>query len=103
MVELKGVALYRSQWKEVFFCAYLICDGGYHTWPCRMSPSKNRMPNSPEMRWSKNVELVRKDIEDVFGILKVRFRLLKNFNYLRKQSSIDDVDSGIKVLEVWEC
>ncbi len=48
------------------------------------------MPNSPEMRWSKNVESVRKDIEGVFGILKVRFRFLKNFNNLRSQSSIDD-------------
>jgi hypothetical protein len=55
-----------------------------------MSPSKNGMPGSPEMRWSKNLELVRKDIEGVFGILKIRFRFLKNFNCLCHQSSIDD-------------
>jgi hypothetical protein len=48
------------------------------------------MPGTPEMRWSKNLESVRKDIEGVFGILKVRFRFLKNFNNLRHQSSIDD-------------
>ncbi len=48
------------------------------------------MPNSPEMRCSKNLEFVRKDIEGVFGILKIRFRFLKNFNNLREQSSIDD-------------
>ena len=42
------------------------------------------------MRWSKNVESVRKDIEGVFGTLKVRFRFLKNFNNLSRQSSIDD-------------
>jgi hypothetical protein len=76
--------------KKTFFGVYLICDGGYHTWPCLVSPSKNGMPGTPEMRWSKNLESVRKDIEGVFGILKVRFRFLKNFNNLRHQSSIDD-------------
>ena len=90
MVELKGLALHRSPWTEVFLRAYLICDGGYHAWPCLMSPSKNGIPNSPEMRWSKNLESVRKDIEGVFGILKVRFRFLKNFNMMRTQSSIDN-------------
>ena len=76
--------------KKTFFGAYLICDGGYHMWPCLMSPTKNGMPGTPEMKWSKNVESVRKDIEGVFGILKVRFRFLKNFNNLSRQSSIDD-------------
>ena len=77
--------------KKTFFGPYLICDGGYHScWPCLMSPSKNGMPGSPEMRWSKNLESVRKDTEGVFGILKIRFRFLKNFNCLRHQSSIDD-------------
>jgi hypothetical protein len=32
---------------------------------------QNGMPNSPEMHWSKNLESVRKDIEGVFGILKI--------------------------------
>jgi hypothetical protein len=76
--------------KKTFFGVYLICDGGYQAIPCLMYPSKNGLPNSPEMLWSKNVESVRKDIEGVFGILKVRFRFLKNFNNLRRQSSIDD-------------
>ena len=76
--------------RKTFFGVYLICDGGYHEWPCLMFPSKHGMPNSPEMRWSKNVESVRKDIEGVFGILKIRFRFLKNFNNLRDQSAIDD-------------
>jgi hypothetical protein len=42
------------------------------------------------MKWSAKVESVRKDIEGVFGILKVRFKFLKNFNSLHKQSAIDD-------------
>ena len=69
--------------KRTFFGAYLICDRGYHAWPCLMSPSNMGLPNSPEMRWTKNLESVRKDIEGVFGILKIRFRFLKNFNFLR--------------------
>jgi hypothetical protein len=69
--------------KRTFFGAYLICDGGYHAWPCLMSPSTKGLPDSPEMRWTKNLESVRKDIEGVFGILKIRFRFLKNFNFLR--------------------
>jgi hypothetical protein len=84
--------------KKTFFGAYLICDGGYHAWPCLMFPSKNGMPNSPEMRWSKNLESVRKDIEGVFGILKIRFRFLKNFNNLRTQSSIDNVFTNCCIL-----
>lgn len=76
--------------RRTFFGAYLICDGGYHAWPCLMSPSKKGMPDSPEMRWTKNLESIRKDIEGVFGILKIRFRFLKNFNNLRTQSSIDN-------------
>ncbi len=43
------------------------------------------------MRWSKNLESVQKDREDVFGILKIRFRFQKNFNCLVcHQSSIND-------------
>jgi Plant transposon protein len=74
--------------KKTFFGLYLICDGGYQAIPCLLS--KNGQPDSPEMRWSKNVESVRKDIEGVFGILKIRFRFLKNFNNLREQSAVDD-------------
>ena len=42
------------------------------------------------MKFSKKLESVRKDIEGVFGILKVRFRFLKTFNLLRRQDSIDN-------------
>ena len=73
-----------------FFCVYLICAGGYHRWPCLISPVKAGVPGSAVMKWSAKVESVRKDIEGVFGILKVRFKFLKNFNSLHKQSAIDD-------------
>lgn len=76
--------------KRNFFGAYLICDGGYHKWPCLIFPWKKGLPNSPAMMFSKKLESVRKDIEGVFGILKVRFRFLKTFNLLSRQDSIDN-------------
>ena len=36
------------------------------------------------------MESVRKDIEGMFGILKKRFKFLKNFNVLQTQSGIDN-------------
>ena len=68
----------------------MICDGGYHRWPCLISPVKAGIPGSAVMKWSAKIESIRKDIEGVFGILKKRFKFLKNFNSLHKQSSIDN-------------
>ena len=73
-----------------FFGVFLICDGGYHRWPCLISPVKTGAAGSPVMKWSAKLESVRKDIEGVFGILKKRFRFLKNFNSLHQQSDIDN-------------
>ena len=73
-----------------FFGVYLICDGGYHRWPCLNSPLKTSPAGSPVMQWSKKMELVRKGIEGVFGILKKRFKFLRNFNHLHNQSDVDN-------------
>ena len=73
-----------------FFGVYLICDGGYHRWPCLISPVKTGVAGSPVMKWSAKVESIRKDIEGVFGILKKRFRFLKNFNNLNNHSDVDN-------------
>ena len=51
---------------------------------------KTGVAGSPVMKWSAKLESVRKDIEGVFGILKKRFRFLKNFNNLFHQSDIDN-------------
>ena len=61
-----------------FLGAYLICDGGYHDWPCLVCPYKHQIPGTSIESWSKNVESVRKDIECIFGILKKRFLFLKH-------------------------
>ena len=68
----------------------LICDGGYHRWPCMMFPIKSGAAGSPLLKWGRNVESIRKDIECVFGSLKKRFYYLKQFNRSRKQSTIDN-------------
>jgi hypothetical protein len=73
-----------------FFGVYLICDGEYHRWPCLISPVKAGVPGGAVMKWSSKVESVSKDIEGVFGILKARFRFLKNFNSLKHHASIDN-------------
>jgi hypothetical protein len=51
---------------------------------------KADVPGSAVMKRSGKVESVRKDIEGVFGILKARFKFLKNFNSLHKQSAVDN-------------
>ena len=75
---------------KTFTGVYLICDGGYHRWPCLVSPVKSGPAGSPTMKWSGKLESVRKDIEGVFGILKRRFRFLKNFINLSCQKSVDN-------------
>jgi hypothetical protein len=56
--------------------SYLLCDGGYHRWPCLVFPIKSGVPGSTARKWSMLIESVRKDIEGTFGILKMRFRYL---------------------------
>ena len=55
---------------------YVICDNGYLRWSVLVPPFK--VTNlEVEIRWSKWVESMRKDVEDTFGILKGRWRVLK--------------------------
>lgn len=68
---------------------YLVCNGGYNRWPCLVYPVKVGDLGSVSMKFSKLVESVRKDIEGVFGILKIWFRFLKSFTNLCRQKHID--------------
>lgn len=45
----------------------------------------------PEMTWSGYIESTRKDIERVFGIMKKRFRCLKNVILLKRQADINNM------------
>ncbi|CAN0357815.1 unnamed protein product, partial [Discosporangium mesarthrocarpum] len=56
--------------------AYLIVDGGYHQWRCLMCPLKSVLTVA-ELKWSKRLEIVRKNVECFFERLKGRFRVLK--------------------------
>jgi hypothetical protein len=75
--------------KKVSHGSLLLCDGGYHRWPCLVYPIKTGLPESPEHKWAAMLESVRKNIEGVFGLLKQRFHFLKQFNRMHCQKDID--------------
>ena len=57
---------------------WLIVDNGYLKWPtCIPSPMKAAL-TTPEECWSQWVELIRKNIECILGILKKRWRVYKH-------------------------
>jgi len=56
---------------------YYLCDGGYHRWPCLMSPVVGTQSDD-EFLYSEWLESMRKDVECVFGILKGRFRCTRS-------------------------
>jgi Plant transposon protein len=67
---------------------WIMCDNGYQNWPCLMSPIKDPI-EFMELRWSKWLESMRKDVECTFGILKGRFRILKTGVRFHKIESVD--------------
>jgi hypothetical protein len=74
---------------KVFHGLYLISDGGYHRWPCFAFPIKSGTTRECFHEMVQGMlELVRKDIECVFGILKKRFAILKAFNRNGKGSQL---------------
>jgi hypothetical protein len=69
---------------------YLIVDGGYRQVQCYMEPHKERM-SYDEVFFSEWIESVRKDVECTFGILKSRFRILKNAVEYHSASVVQDI------------
>ena len=67
---------------------YYLCDGGYHRWSCMINPIKHTISRGDRL-WSEWVESAKKDVECTFGILKSRWRFLRNGIVLQNQSSID--------------
>ena len=55
---------------------YVIVDNGYLDWSCTVPPF-GVTNDVDEIRWSRWVESMRKDVECTFGILKGRWRILK--------------------------
>jgi hypothetical protein len=70
--------------------AWIISDNGYHRWSCMACPMKHTI-NPAEAIWSCTLESVRKDVECTIGIMKQRFRELKNPVELHHQSDIDNM------------
>lgn len=56
---------------------YLLNDNGYHKWRATQCPLKHTL-DPHAAKWSAQLESVRKDVEGLFGIMKVRWRFLKN-------------------------
>ena len=70
--------------KRRIYDPYVLVDGGYHRWRHTISASR-RIVRPEFVAWRKRVESVRKDIEDVFGVVKGRFRILKLLILLQKK------------------
>jgi hypothetical protein len=56
---------------------FLITDGGYPEFAVFIDPDHTKVARN-QVLWSEWLESVRKDIECTFGILKQRFRFLRN-------------------------
>jgi hypothetical protein len=68
---------------------YLICDGGYHDWPCTISGYSFTV-DSNKFLFARWLSSLRKCVECTFGILKCRFTILKNFRY-HTERKLNDV------------
>ncbi len=68
---------------------YVIVNNGYLCWSCTVPPYKVMKMN--ELRWSKWVESMRKNIKCTFGILKDCWRILKTGIRVQGVESCDKV------------
>lgn len=66
--------------KKKYRGAWLIVDNGYIQWPTCIPPLKE-VTTYAELRWSKWLESMRKDVECCFGILKGRWGLSSDFDF----------------------
>ena len=78
-----------GQWETVTG-AYFIADPGYLKWRAIQAPSSSF--SSPSyLKWKKQMESVRKDIECIFGRVKNRFRILKTPVMYHDKNSVDNI------------
>jgi hypothetical protein len=69
---------------------HLVTDNGYHKVPGMICPMMFRT-GMQDVFWSEWLESVRKDVECTFGILKQRFRILKNSFQYHSLDTLEDV------------
>jgi DDE superfamily endonuclease len=79
---------------------WLIVDNGYLRWSTTVPPFK-ASSSQAELRWSKWVESMRKDVECTFGILKGRWRILKTGIRLKGTDATDKVWMTCCALHNW--
>lgn len=80
--------------------AWVMVDNGYLNWPTTVPPFKNPS-NVGELRWSKWLESMRKDVECTFGILKGRFRILKTGVRVHSFKRMDNIWFTCCALHNW--
>jgi hypothetical protein len=79
---------------------YVIVDNGYLQWSCTVPPF-TVTGDMDEIRWSKWLESMRKDVEWTFGILKGRWRILKSGLRLQGVDAVDKVWLTCCALHNW--
>jgi hypothetical protein len=86
--------------KRKYHGAYVITDNGFHDHSTTIPPIANTV-HVPEIRWSKWVESMRKDVECTFGILKGRWRILKTGVRIHGVDCVDDIWITCCALHNW--
>ena len=80
--------------------AWILCDGGYHRWVTTVCGYKHTADKAKHL-WSKRMESVRKDVENVFGHIKKRFRCLRLPFLLTTEKDIDNTFRVCCMLHNW--
>ena len=79
---------------------YVIVDNGYLRWSVTVPPFKVTNKET-EICWSKWVESMRKDVEDTFGNLKGRWRILKTGIRIHGVNGVDKIWLTCCALHNW--
>jgi hypothetical protein len=79
---------------------YVIVSNGYLNWSCTVPPF-TVTSNMDEIRWSRWLESMRKDVECTLGILKGRWRILKAGVRIHGVDGVDDVWLTCCALHNW--
>ena len=79
---------------------YVIVDNGYLNWSCTVPPF-TVTSNVDEIRWSKWLESMCKDVKCTFGILKGRWHILKAGVRIHGVDGVDDVWLACCALHYW--
>jgi hypothetical protein len=79
---------------------YVIVDNGYLQWLCTVPPF-TITSDMDEIRWSKWLESMQKDVECTFGIFKGRWRILKSGIRLQGVDAVNNIWLTCCALHNW--